>query len=574
MRIGICVFVGILLASCATTTPKSSNDSLDRLCNDYWESNMREYPTWATDIGDHRYDDRLTDNSPAGRERRLNAAKEFLARLNAVPSDALAEKDSVTCDILKRNLEFEIEGQSYATYEFDVDQLGGPQVWIFELMNNQPLKTEAEFRKYIARLKQYPQSMKNHITDLRAGMAKGRTAFKKAVERTIGQVEKQINTPTEQNPIMDALKKLETPNESLKKELFEVVETCILPPLKEYYRFLDVEYTPRGGAGMCNMADGLKLYEFRIRQETTTEMTAEEIHKIGLGELEKYQRKMMEIARRSGHEGDLESFIQKVMKDPKSYFSSREEIVGTHSRTIAQIYERLPKIFKKLPKCMVEVKPLEDYKEKDAPAAYYYGPDRDFKRKGIFYVNTYKPEMRPKFSAISLAAHEAIPGHHMQIATSMEIEGLPEFRKQGGFTAYVEGWALYAEELCDELGLYKDDLSKFGYLTDQAWRAARLVVDTGIHAFNWTREQAIDFFKKNLAIPEDEITNEIDRYIIWPGQALAYMTGKREIQALREAAHAVLGDRFDIREFHDVVLRNGAVPLPTLRNLVHHWVHE
>ncbi|HYF00676.1 MAG TPA: DUF885 domain-containing protein, partial [Planctomycetota bacterium] len=334
-------------------------------------------------------------------------------------------------------------------------------------------------------------------------------------------------------------------------------------------RFLEEEYLPKARTrdlGLGALPGGPAAYAFRIRHHTTLPLSAEEIHRIGLEELRSIQAEMKRIAG-----GDLPSFFATLKADPKNFFSSREELLSTARRDLEACRAALPKWFGRLPRTDCEVKAIEDYREKDSVAAFYYPPDEKLTRKGIYYANTYQPEKRPRFNLRALTVHEAVPGHHLQIALAMEIEGLPRFRRQAGFTAYVEGWGLYSERLADEMGLYEDDLQRFGMLTYQAWRACRLVVDTGLHALGWTREQAVRFFMDNVALTEAEVLNEVDRYLIWPGQALAYMIGKREILALREEARRRLGGRFDIRAFHDLVLRNGAVPLPTLRRLVEAW---
>jgi prolyl oligopeptidase len=378
-----------------------------------------------------------------------------------------------------------------------------------------------------------------------------------AVERVIGQLKSMLATPVEKSPF------------AAKPSLVPAIADSVYPAFRKMLDFLEKDYLPKArtrDVGLWALPGGKEAYEFRIRLHTTTDLTAEEIHRIGLDELRGIQKEMAAIAK-----GDLKAFMTKLKADPKSFFASREEVLSSATREVAKCKAALPKWFGRLPKNDCEVKAIEDYREKDSVAAFYYPPDEKLTRKGIFYANTYEPASRPKFNMPALAVHEAVPGHHLQIAIAMEIEGLPRFRRQAGFTAFVEGWGLYSERLGDEMGLYETELDRFGMLTYQAWRACRLVVDTGLHALHWTRQQAIDFFMENVALTETEVLNEVDRYIIWPGQALAYMIGKREIFALREEARKALGARFDIREFHDVVLRNGAVPLTTLRAVVRAW---
>jgi len=399
--------------------------------------------------------------------------------------------------------------------------------------------------------------MDQYLDNLRAGVRDGRVAMRVAVERVIGQLKGLLGTPEEKSPF------------AAKPELVPSIRESVYPAFRKMLAYLEGEYLATSRAkdvGLWALPGGQEAYRFRIRLHTTTDLTAEEIHRIGLEELRSIQAEMRTIAK-----GDLRPFMDRLKKDPKNFFASREELIDSARRELAKATAKLPAWFKRLPKNECEVKAIEAYRERDCVAAFYYQPDEKLTRKGIFYANTFDATSRPRFNMPALAIHEAVPGHHLQIALALEIEGLPRFRRQAGFTAFVEGWGLYSERLGDEMGLYEDDLSRFGMLTYQAWRACRLVVDTGLHAMKWTRQQAIDFFMENVALTETEVLNEVDRYIIWPGQALAYMVGKREILALREEARKAMGPRFDIKDFHDVVLRNGAIPLTTLRRLVCGW---
>jgi prolyl oligopeptidase len=399
--------------------------------------------------------------------------------------------------------------------------------------------------------------MDQYLDNLRDGLRENRVAMRVAVERVIGQLKSLLGTPEDKSPF------------AAKPELLPSIKDSVYPAFRKMLAFLEQDYLPKArtrDVGLWALPGGKEAYEFRIRLHTTTELGAEEIHRIGLQELRSIQDEMRKIAK-----GDLKPFMERIKKDQKNFFASREDLLESARRELTKANAKLPAWFKRLPKNECEVKPIEEYRERDCVAAFYYPPDEKLTRKGIFYANTFDAAARPRFNMPALAIHEAVPGHHLQIALALEIEGLPKFRRQAGFTAFVEGWGLYSERLGDEMGLYEDDLSRFGMLTYQAWRACRLVVDTGLHALKWTRQQAIDFFMENVALTETEVLNEVDRYIIWPGQALAYMIGKREIFALRDEAKKAMGARFDVKEFHDVVLRNGAIPLSTLRRLVHEW---
>jgi len=555
MRRAAAVIV-VLLIGCQNPgkDPMSAAQDLRSLCDDVWEATLRENPTYATYLGDFRFNDRLQDISDAARARRHRLHEEFRARLAKVDVASLTEQDRVSADILRLQLDQSIEEERHKFWQWDVDQMGGPQADFPQLLNYHPLSDEKGLE---ARFRAFALYMDQYLDNLRAGLRENRVAMRAAVERVIGQLRGLLGTPEEKSPF------------AAKPSLVPAVRESVYPAYRKMLRFLEDEYLPKSRArdvGLWALPGGDEAYRFRIRLHTTTDLSAEEIHRIGLEELRSIQEEMKVLAK-----GDLAAFREKLRRDPKNFFSSREDLLETARRELSKADAKLPAWFKRLPRTACEVKAIEDYREKDAVAAFYYQPDEKLTRKGIFYANTYDATSRPRFNMPALAIHEAVPGHHLQIALALEIEGLPRFRRQAGFTAFIEGWGLYSERLGDEMGLYEDDLSRFGMLTYQAWRACRLVVDTGLHAMKWTREQAIQFFKDNLTLTETEVLNEVDRYIIWPGQALAYMIGKREIFALREEANKAMGPRFDVREFHDVVLRNGAIPLSTLRQLVHEW---
>jgi prolyl oligopeptidase len=528
------------------------SEALDRLGDDYWEATLRHNPTLATYLGDFRYNDRLADLSDAGRAAWRTDALALLGRAAKIDRASLTEADRVTLDVLVLQLENSLEEQGHRFFTWAVDQMMGPQSDFPQLMNFHPASDvpglEARFRAFPAYLAQY-------LDNLRAGVREGRTAIRPAVERVVGQLKALLATPPEKSPFAVA------------PSLLPAIRDAVYPAFASMLACLESGYPARSERlGLSALPDGAEAYRYCIRQHTTTEHSAEEIHRIGLEEVASIREEMKSIAK-----GDVGAFMAKLKADPANFFRSREELLEAARSDYARCLAALPRAFSRLPRTGCEVKAIEEYRERDSVGAFYYPPDEKLTRKGIYYANTFGPERRPRFNLRALTVHEAVPGHHLQIALAMELEGIPRFRRQSSFTAYVEGWALYSERLADELGLYEDDLQRFGMLTYQAWRAARLVVDTGLHALGWTREQAIRYFMDHIALSETEVLNEVDRYLIWPGQALAYMMGKREIWALREEARASLGARFDLKAFHDVVLRNGALPLPTLRTLVKDW---
>jgi prolyl oligopeptidase len=551
------VLLGLLGCHDARDPSMTAEKTLETLCQDYWEYVLRENPTYATYLGDFRYNDRLADISAEGRSRRRVRTLEFLERARALDPATLGEGDRVTADILRLQLEQSLEEEEHKFWQWEVDQMNGPQVDFPQLLNFHP---HDDLRGLEARFRAFPLYIHQYQENLRGGMRDGRLAMRVATERVIGQLRHMLEKPEADSPF------------AVNSALLPAIRDSVYPAYRTLLAFLETEYLPKARArdvGLWALPGGEQAYRFRIRLHTTTPYSAQEIHQIGLEELQSIQNEMRAIAKE-----DLKSYVRRLKGDPRNFFGSREELLETARRELERAKAKLPAYFLRLPKNECEVKAIEEYREKDSVAAFYYPPDEKLTRKGIYYANTYDPGSRPRFNLPALTAHEAVPGHHLQIALALEIEGLPRFRRQAGFTAFVEGWGLYSERLGDEMGLYPDDLARFGMLTYQAWRACRLVVDTGIHALHWTREQAIDFFMENVALTQGEVENEVDRYIIWPGQALAYMIGKREIMALREEARRKKGPRFDLREFHDVVLRNGAIPLSTLGRLVRAWAEE
>jgi uncharacterized protein (DUF885 family) len=550
---------------------------LQRLGAEYWDWRLECDPVYATFLGDSRWNDRLPDVSGRGRRAEKKRALELRKRLAKIDRAKLSESERASADILDLSLHEVLEEQRHKFYQWSVDQLMGPQVSYLEQVNWFPLRTEKDARDYVKRLDDFPRFMRGYLDNLREGMEEGRVAPRVAVERVVGQLRGIAATPPETSPLAGAIARLERAKiapkrrEALGREILRAVRQSVQPAFASFRSLLEKEYRPREEVGLGALPGGREAYQYRCRIRTTTDLSVEEIHRIGQEELRGIRSEMEAIARRLGHAGDVPSFIAKISADPANQPKSREEVVAIFRAVFERANAALPEWFGILPKRACEIKPIEDFREKDAPAAYYYPADEKGTRSGVYYANTYRPESRLKFNAAALTVHEAVPGHHLQVAIAQEQKGLPPYRRHGMFTAYVEGWALYTERLAEEMGLYASDLERFGMLTYQALRACRLVVDTGMHALGWSRDRAIAAMKEHVAEGENEIVNEIDRYIIWPGQALAYKIGQREIMRLREEAKRELGGRFDIREFHDVVLRNGAVPLTTLGAIVRAW---
>lgn len=566
-----CVAVALGASTAQAALPAQAPAAgLARLADEYWQYQMERSPTWATYLGDHRFDDRLSDVGPRARAAdrgRFTRMREQLARIDLA---ALPAQDRVTHRILDRTLATQLEAMEFHQHEYDVNQMDGPQLNLLELPNYHPLDTDKGRRDLVKRLEAMPRYLAQYQANLTDGLARGRTQTRVIVQRVVDQLARALATPVDKGPYAQAIAKAPPADAA---RMRAALEERVRPAFARLHAFLRDTYLPRARAraGLFAMPGGTRAYAFLIRKYTTTALTAREIHRIGLEELADIQLEADTIARRNGHR-DGRAFFAAIRKDPKNFSATREGILERYRQALARAFAALPKAFAVLPKAPCIVKPLEEYRERESPAAYYYSAPHDRSRPAVFYANTYDPASRPLYNATALTVHEAVPGHHLQIALAQEIQGLPMFRREVDFTAFTEGWGLYSERLAEELGLYEDDLARAGMLTYQAWRACRLVVDTGMHAFGWTREQSIDFMKKNLALSEKEVVAEVERYITWPGQALAYMIGKREIMRVRKDAQEKLGARFDLKQFHEVVLRNGAIPLSVLAEEVAAWV--
>jgi uncharacterized protein (DUF885 family) len=534
---------------------------------------MRLSPLLATFYGERGHDDRIDDNSLAGRAARKASDEALLKQARALDLKSLSPEQKLSVSVMKAMIDDELEGLSLPFIELEVDHMDGGQSWIpTVIQTSQPMRDAADAAALEKRLKAIPLYFARHRANVASGLKTGRIAARVPTEKLIRQIDEMLAVAVDKSPYAEACGRLPEPlRAEWKPRLLNIVETEIAPSLRALSDFLKNDYLPRTrdeNIGLSGVPGGRAMYRHAIRSHTTTDKSAEQLHKIGLEELAGIRDEMTQIARHAGHAGDLESFLDAVRKDPANFFTTREEVLKNAEFLVAKATARLPEWFGVLPKTALVVKPVDEFQEKNEAAARYFQPPTDLSRPGIYYINTYQPASRPRFSMTSLAVHEGLPGHHLQIALALENTELPQFRRSAGFTAYIEGWALYAERLGDEMGLYQDDLSRLGMLSDQALRACRLVVDTGIHAKAWSRAKAIEFMKANTPMSQEEIEAEVDRYTIWPGQALAYKVGQRELTALRDEARARAGRRFDIKVFHDAVLRHGPLPLPVLRKSV------
>ena len=541
-----------------------TDTDLDRLAADYWTAFLERHPTFATAIADRRFDDRMEDDSPeavTAWRTRLDALEQ---RLTELP----AEADSVTRAALGAAIETDRAHADADLEAFNVDPMDGPQIHLLGIPSYHAARTPEEADALLARWRAMPAYLDTAAANLRRGLADGRAG----VAMLIHKVDEQIGEILAQPDADLALIRPAEAMPELREQLLEIIGREIRPALERYRAVVVDEVGPRARSddqpGIMHLPGGREAYARLARAHTSLDTPPEEVHAIGLGEIERIDAEFVELgARLLGTDG-LDTTLKALREDPALHFSTREEVFETAVRSLDRANAAVPDWFGRLPKAPCEVVRMPAHEEKHSTIAYYREPAADGSRPGQHFINTYAPETRPRYEAEALAFHESVPGHHLQLAIMQELDGLPDFRRFNGTTAYIEGWGLYTERLSEEMGLLSGETDRFGVLSFDAWRASRLVVDTGIHALGWTRQQGIDFMTAHTALGENNIANEVDRYIAWPGQALAYKLGQLEILRLRSEAKARQGDRFDIRRFHDAVLGAGALPLPVLRQVV------
>jgi len=554
--------------------------ALHALFDEEWERDMRENPTHASSLGDRRWNDRWGDASFEAIERRHAGNRAALERLQAIDRAALAPADQVNLDLFRREYEERVEGHRFRTFLQPINQRGGIQT-ADELHEELRFETVKDYEDWIARLRALGRLVDQTIALMDRGIAEKRVHPRIIMERVPGQIAAQIVDDPEKSPFYDPLRELpaaiaEPSRAELRAAARKAIAETVVPAYRRFWAFFADRYLPacRESVGAFDLPEGEAFYAFRARTYTTTDLTPEQIHELGLAEVKRIRAEMERVIARTGFKGSFEEFLTFLRTDERFYYDDPQELLEAYRATCKRIDPELVRLFGRLPRMPYGVRPIPDPIAPHTTTAYYNGPAADGSRAGAYYVNLYRPETRPKYEIEVLSVHEGVPGHHLQIALAMELGELPKFRRYGGFTAFSEGWGLYSESLGDELGLYQDPYSKFGQLTYEMWRAVRLVVDTGLHRLKWSRAQAIDFFKQNAAKTEHDIVNEVDRYIAWPGQALAYKIGELKIKELRARAARRLGERFDVRAFHDTVLGSGAVPLDVLEKIVDAWIER
>lgn len=576
-RVVVAVLTAGLLTGAAPRS-MSANVKLDTLMKKYWEYTLRTNPELATAVGDPRYNDRLSDYSLAAVKRNLGAQRGFLDQAKAFDELQLDADHRLDRELLVRQIQTSLDGVRFKPWEMPLSQMSGLHIDFPALFSIQPFATKRDFQHYIARLHAFPKAMDDTIAALRAGVQDGLTPPRLIVKEVIEQVKALSAGDSARAPFLAPLAKLPArmgaaERARIQHEVSRALDKEVTPAYGRLLTFLEQDYLPAAQAqpGIWALPDGAARYAYDVKVMTTTDLTPAEIHAIGLKEVARIEGEMRVIAKRLGY-ADLPSFRAAVAKDPKLHPKDGAELVARYQSYVDGMRPELPKLFGRLPKAKLVVVPMEAFREQHDAAADYASGTPDGSRPGRININTYHARERSLISCESTAYHEAIPGHHMQISIAQELEGLPEFRKEGGNSAYVEGWALYCEGLGKDLGFYKDPYSDYGRLSDEMLRAIRLVVDTGVHALHWTRQQMVDYFHAHGGNDEVEIQAETDRYIAWPGQALAYKIGQLTILRLRDRARAELGPKFDIRAFHDEVLGAGALPLDILERRVDSWI--
>lgn len=566
-----------MVAPSAAAEP-DAGPALHALFDAEWERTLREHPTFASELGDRRGNDRWDDVSFEAVEASHQADRAALAALGRIDPTQLSAADRLNHAVFRREYEQRVDLHKFRWWLVPLNQRGGIQD-AGSLADSLQFKTVKDYEDWLARMRAFPAHMQQTIALLRAGAEAGLIHPRIVLERIPSQIARQIVDDPEQQLFYKPFRNMpdDIPAgevDRLRHEARAVVESSILPAYREFQQFYSEVYLPAGlpDVGLWQTPDGEAHYAARCREFTTTSLTPAEIHQIGLDQVARIRAEMEQVVRDVQFAGTFQEFLEELRTNPQFYFKDPNELLLAYQGVCKTIDPQLVKLFRRLPRMPYGVEAIPEHIAPDTTTAYYRPPSADGSRAGTYFVNLYRPEVRPKYEIEALSLHEAVPGHHLQISLAQELETLPEFRRYGGYTAYVEGWALYAESLGSDLGLYRDPYSRFGQLTYEMWRAVRLVVDTGIHQFHWDRDRAIEFFAENTAKTRHDIENEIDRYIAWPGQALAYKIGERRIQALRQQAETELGDRFDIREFHDVILREGAVPLDVLDEMVTDWI--
>jgi len=572
------LIVAVIAILIAGHVKADATSDFNALLDEVWENTMSDFPTFASSLGDRRFNDQWTDQSLEAIENRHLKDREFLRLLYAIDRSALGESDALNYELFRRDLQNDVDGHQFKSYLIPFSHRGGVQT-LNQTASRLRFTTVQDYEDWLARMSKVGAVIEQAIARAERGREDGYVAPAILMERITDQIATQLVEVGTDSPFFEEFEEMpdtigEEDQQRLRTSAVKTIEEIVVPAYRDLARYFEKTYLPgsRDSVGLSNLPNGSSWYEFLARNYTTTSMTPDDIHRLGLTEVKRIRDEMQLIIDEVEFDGDFQAFLTFLRTDPQFYFDDPDELYEAYLATCKRIDPELVKLFGKLPRMPYGVKPIPAATAPDTTTAYYSRPAPDGSRAGTYWVNLYMPEVRPKYEIEVLSVHEAMPGHHLQIALQQELDNMPDFRRFSGFTAFVEGWGLYSESLGYDLGLYKDPYSHFGALTYEMWRAVRLVVDTGLHYKGWTRQQAIDFFKDNAAKTEHDIVNEIDRYIGNPGQALAYKIGQLKILSLRESAEKQLGENFDIRAFHDELLGAGALPLDLLEQRMDSWI--
>lgn len=574
------LILGVAHADNAAPDLEARRAALNSLLKEQWDYTMRTSPEWASLIGDKRFNDKWSDFSQAGIDADIKAGAEFLKRFEALDTAGFPLQEQLNRELMVRQLRQNLEGARFKDWQMPLAQNSGVHIDTPMIVSALSFETVKDYEDYIKRLRALPKLFEQTRVQMENGVKDKLMPPQFLIPKIVKQCEDVAAMKPADSPYAEPLKKFPkafsaADKARLSKEVLAAVKNDVAPAYKKLAVYTKTKYLPYGrkDVGMWSLPDGAARYTFKAKSSTTTEMTPEQIHQLGLSEVARIEAQMLETAKKLGY-SDLKTFNKALAEKPELHPKSRQEIIDLYQKYTDQMYTQLPAQFGILPKGKVEIKPVEEFREKGAAAASYMPGSPDGKRPGRVMVNTGDFANRSTIGIETTALHEGVPGHHMQLTIAQEITGLPDFRQQGNYTAYAEGWALYSERLGQELGFFKDPYNYYGHLQDEMLRAIRLVVDTGLHYKKWNRQQVVDFFHDHSGIEEVDVQSETDRYIVWPGQALGYKIGQLKILELRDYARKELGERFDIRAFHDQVLGAGALPMDVLETHIKQWVAD
>jgi prolyl oligopeptidase len=586
----VLAFTVLFVSSCQTSQNEIKEPEVnkiiiseDAIFEEYlasqWDKDLADRPIFASLLGDKRFNQDITPNDSEYYQSRIIKLQDKKEKLKSFDFNKLNSDNKLNYKLLDLNLDNSLEASNYPSYYMSLNQRGGVQSY-YETGDRLVYSSKADYEDWLVRLAKYSDNIINTTNNLKEGLSKGYTQPKLVTKQVITQIDNLLNNDLDNHPYLKIFLSasdeyfINDEKNQLIEDAKELITNKIIPAYQELTNFLKDEYLPqsRDSIGLDGVPSGKEWYEYVARYHTTTNLTPDEIHAIGLGEVKRIRSEMEQIIKDLEWEGDFKSFLNYLRTSPRFYYDNGEDLLNAYLIMAKKIDPLLPKIFKVFPRAPYGVIPIPEESAPFTTTAYYNGPAKG--RPGYFYANLYKPESRPKYEIPVLTVHEAVPGHHFQISLAQELENVPTFRKYLSFTAFVEGWGLYSEELGEFMGIYDDPYDKFGQLTYDMWRAIRLVVDTGMHYKGWSRDDAINLFIKNTAKSKLDIENEVDRYIAWPGQALAYKIGQLKILELRQKSERELGDKYDIKDFHHEILRRGSVPLDILEGYINDWISE